>query len=103
MGKTIIVDMIQESQFCIDAYTARQKEKTEREDFEGGGSEDGEGKLPLNRDEDEGEERVVGNELSCSVSQVGEHAESSHLGDIEGKMGCSGTGEMRETDGEPMR
>ena len=89
--------MIQESQACIDAYTSGQKEKTEREDFEGGCGEDGEGKQPLNRDE--GEERVVGSELGCNVSQVGERAESSHLGDIEGEMGCSGTGEMKERDG----
>ena len=33
------------------------------------------------------------------MSQGGEHAESSHLGDIEGEMGCSGTGEMRKRDG----
>ena len=79
--------MIQESQACIDAYTSGQKEKTEREDFEGGCGEDGEGKQPLNRDE--GEERVVASELGCNVSQVGERAESSHLGDIEGEMGCS--------------
>ena len=77
-GKTIIADMIQESQACIDAYTARQKDKTEREDFEGGDSEDGERKQSLNRDE--GEERVVGTELGCNVSQVGERAESSHFG-----------------------
>ena len=60
--------MIQESQACIDVYTARQKEKTEREDFEGGDSEDGERKQSLNRDE--GEERVVVGELVVTCHKV---------------------------------